>query len=99
MKSNIIKLVVLWSCLLYISTVCAAPLSPHQAKRQATLFLNTRGKTVLEHPSAKVPHMASLPAEEAAYYVFDVDGGGFVVVSGDDLTAPVLGYSDKGLRG
>ncbi|MBQ4223797.1 MAG: C10 family peptidase [Prevotella sp.] len=96
MKSNIIKLVVLWSCLLYISTVCAAPLSPHQAKRQATLFLNTRGKTVLEHPSAKVPHMASLPAAEAAYYVFDVDGGGFVVVSGDDLTAPVLGYSDKG---
>ena len=31
------------------------------------------------------------------YYVFNRDGGnGFVIVSGDDAVAPILGYSDKG---
>jgi len=34
---------------------------------------------------------------QADYYVFNRDGGqGFVIVSGDDITSPVLGYSDKG---
>ena len=31
------------------------------------------------------------------YYVFNRDGGqGFVIVAGDDLSTPILGYSDKG---
>lgn len=31
------------------------------------------------------------------FYVFNRDGNqGFVIVSGDDITAPILGYSDKG---
>jgi len=33
------------------------------------------------------------------YYVFNIEenaGGGFIIVSGDDVAAPVLGYSEKG---
>ena len=31
------------------------------------------------------------------YYVFNRDGGqGFVIVAGDDVSTPILGYSDKG---
>lgn len=30
------------------------------------------------------------------YYVFNIKGGGFIIVSGEDHAAPVLAYSDKG---
>jgi len=30
------------------------------------------------------------------YYIFNRDGGGFVIISGDDSLRPVLGYSDSG---
>ena len=46
---------------------------------------------VLAHaePSEKVPNAN-------VYYVFNIKGGGFVIVAGEDHAAPVLGYSDKG---
>ena len=35
--------------------------------------------------------------EEASYYIFNVsDNGGFIIVSGDDCTFPVLGYTSEG---
>ena len=34
--------------------------------------------------------------EAPAFYVFNRDGGGFVVIAGDDAAVPVLGYSDNG---
>ena len=33
---------------------------------------------------------------EPLFYVFNYDGGGFVVISADDRAYPVLGYSEKG---
>lgn len=30
------------------------------------------------------------------YYAFNINGGGFVIVSGEDRSVPILGYSDKG---
>ena len=30
------------------------------------------------------------------YYLINFNGGGFVIVSADDATKPILGYSDKG---
>lgn len=44
--------------------------------------------------SAKV---ADKPASSDAYYVFNDDEGGFVIISGDDaVSTPVLGYSTTG---
>lgn len=40
-------------------------------------------------PSAKVPNAN-------CYYIFNIKGGGFIIVSGEDHATPVLGYSDKG---
>jgi hypothetical protein len=35
--------------------------------------------------------------EATLYYVFNVNAGdGFVIISGDDIVTPILGYSDKG---
>lgn len=33
---------------------------------------------------------------ESAFYVFNYDRGGFVIISGDDRVYPILGYSDTG---
>lgn len=33
---------------------------------------------------------------EACLYIFDNTGGGFMILSADDVAAPVLGYSDNG---
>lgn len=46
---------------------------------------------VLAHsePSDKV-------ANTSVFHIFNIKGGGFIIVSGDDRTAPVLGYSEKG---
>ena len=30
------------------------------------------------------------------YYVFNIDGGGFIIIAGEDRATAVLGYSDKG---
>ena len=35
-------------------------------------------------------------AEANDYYAFNVDGGGWVIVAGEDRATPVLGYSDQG---
>ena len=40
---------------------------------------------------------ADSPAEYEAFYVFNAEGKkGFVIISGDDRTEPILGYSDRG---
>ena len=50
----------------------------------------TTGKTML---SAR----AMAPQEHDAFYVFNAkDGDGFVIVSGDDRTMDILGYSEHG---
>ena len=96
MRINAVKIAVLLGCLLCFDIASAAPLSPQQALGLAKSFLNARGKAVAEHHLAKAPYTKNPPVGDAAYHVFDVAGGGFVVVSGDDRTAPVLGYSDRG---
>ena len=46
-------------------------------------------KLVHAEPSSKV-------AGSNVYYAFNIDGGGFIIVAGDDRASRVLGYSDKG---
>ena len=56
--------------------------------------------------SLRAPSMADIKLSHAEasskvagandYYAFNITGGGFVIVSGEDRTTPVLGYSDKG---
>ena len=35
-------------------------------------------------------------AKEPALYLFEREGGGYVVVAADDVSLPVIGYSTKG---
>ncbi|WP_159101322.1 C10 family peptidase [Prevotella dentasini] len=75
----------------------AAPVSKSAATAIARDFLSARG-IKMKQPrfvlSAPTPHQPSSPA---AYYVFNAGNQkGFVIVSGDDRTEQILGYSDSG---
>ena len=70
-----------------------------EARQKAQAFLADRG---VKQTIAGVPHRAARSRRAAAaasmnYYIFNVgENQGFVIVSGDDRTAEILGYADRG---
>ena len=81
------------------SMLQAAQVSENAARNIAAQFMQARGLGAIA-PTApmKAPRQGdAAPQSSAAYYVFNAQAGhGFVVVSGDDRTQQVLGYSDNG---
>ncbi|MBR3451886.1 MAG: C10 family peptidase [Muribaculaceae bacterium] len=84
-------------CLLAITTVWAGPVGERQARKIAEKFMSDRSmqSTTLKKVR-KAPMTAAANNEKAAYYVFNADRGGYVIVAGDDRAPAVLGYSDNG---
>lgn len=81
-----------------VATSLALPVTRRQAQQSAQKFMALRGNSkslslVRQQPRAT----ASQQKDAASYYVFNAaEGQGFVIVSGDDRTAEVLGWSDTG---
>ena len=65
-------------------------LTKHKSKGNANLSLVYR--SVRSHASKG----RGVAAKDAYYYIFNNEDGGFVIVSGDDATDEILGYSDTG---
>lgn len=63
----------------------------HFKSSPGTLRAPSKNDIVLAHaePSNLVP-------KANAYYIFNIKGGGFVIVSGEDHATPVLAYNDEG---
>ena len=75
----------------------ASPVTIEQAQNQAKNFLLSIGAEVGNITLVEAPAKASTTNGEVYYYVFNYGAdGGFVIVSGDDRTTPILGYSDQG---
>ena len=99
-KTNDMKrinvLILLWCCCL-LSTV-AEPIDKSKALTAAQSFMASK-RTATGKPRyapGKLPTM-TLAGEVKGLYVFNVqNNGGFVIVSNDDATIPVLGFSDSG---
>lgn len=89
---------VLMLCMSVAFTMQAAPITLEQAKQEAASFVLDRQKasrtlTIVSQANSKLKGANS----NAAYYVFNVgQNQGFVIVSGDNRTNPILGYSDEG---
>ena len=88
---------------LFLFSVCHAKyVSSDSAAIVAEKFLAAKGfpqkKWVLHHIIPSGPALApSLTAAAPAYYFFTTtDKAGFVIVSGDDIARPILGYSVDG---
>lgn len=82
----------------------AGPVSVNEAKEAAIRFLETnapasqQAKTKALHaPTLELAYTATSAEGESNFYVFNREmGKGFIIVSGDDRTQPVLGYADSG---
>ena len=79
-------------------------ISASEAQATANSFIKSQFKA--SPGSIKSPAMADLvlayaepmnkKSQANAYYIFNIKGGGFVIVAGDDNATPILGFSDKG---
>ena len=96
--SFIIALLLLWA-----ANATADPVTKETAQRTAESFLakhgmkNAANLALTYQGRTQVSGRKGAPATAPCYYVFNnADEGGFVIVSGDDATEPILGYSDTG---
>ena len=79
------------------ATAIAAPITQNQAQQAAVSFLSKHhpGKVTQLKPVNN--HKFKSSGANASFYIFNATGNqGFVIVSGDDRTTPVLGYVDNG---
>lgn len=75
----------------------AEGVSREAALEKARAFMKAKGVVMPGQTdlAASAPHRKAKQQEEACYYVFNADRG-YVIVSGDDRTVPILGYSLTG---
>ena len=90
------------------TTVLADPVSKEQARQLAADFVKTRPAAAASKAAGNVVQQANAlslvtlsqnrqEAMAAPFYIFNIgERQGFVIISGDDRTASVLGYSDEG---
>ena len=89
------KLLFLLLTVIMTLTVNAERVSKQEALLKAQQFMPN--KQFGEAKTFARGEKADSPAEYEAFYIFNVGNkGGFVIVSGDDRTEPILGYSDRG---
>ena len=97
-------LFVLATCTMAAFQMNATGIGVNDAKAVANSFLkshSTCAPGTFRAPAAADLRLAHAEASSKVpgthlYYAFNANGGGFIIVSGEDLATPVLGYSDKG---
>ena len=94
-------IIVLLLC--FTAGATADPVTKSVAQQTAEAFMAKRGMKKADGLSLtyqarpRTSNGKAAPAANAFYYVFNNPGqGGFVIVSGDDATEQILGYSDTG---
>lgn len=84
-------------CTIWTAATWAGPITLQQAQETAVDFVQKQfanGKTLRRADTQKSVEQTSA---STAYYAFNIGNNeGFVLVSGDDRTVPILGYSNKG---
>ena len=85
-------------CLMMVVQLLADTVTVDQARQKASKFLNGRvvARARGSAPPSEELKMSAI-GKDNSYYIFNVgDNEGFVVVSGEDATEEILGYSDTG---
>ena len=93
---NIKITLIAMTCAVCVAAAYAEPITREQAQQKAQQFVKTLpGKQTLKPVNAR--RMAPRQSEQESYYVFDRGSNdGYVIVSGDDQTISILGYTDQG---
>ncbi len=85
--------------LFFVGWAFAGNVTEQQARRVAVAFFQSAPQTRVSESDLRLVRdsessLTRSSGAAPAYYVFDnVSGGGFVIVAGDDVASPVLGYS------
>ena len=79
----------------------AASVDVTTARMEANNFVKSKmaSKGMFNAPATadlKLAHAEASSVEGNAYYVFNIQGGGWVIIAGDDRAKQVLAYGDKG---
>ena len=78
-------------------TMFAAEVSQQEAMEKARAFMQQRqGGSKAMHRAQLSLNMQQTDAGTQLLYAFNIEGGGYVIASGDDRTIPILGYSLTG---
>jgi hypothetical protein len=78
------------------TTAWAEQVTEEQARQQALNFLTSLSPTDGARRAPGTTPQFTTIRQVSGLYVFNLDGGGFVIVSNDDRTIPVLGYGNTG---
>ena len=90
------KLILLLALMLPL-VASAGHLTEEQAKSEALAFVQQKQGLPMSLKVAKKAQRYAASPSDALYYVFNVgNNNGFVIVSGDDRTNPILGFCDEG---
>lgn len=87
--------IVLWALFMIAAQAKGEAVTQEQAARIAQQLMVSKGKPSKKlslRKSAPVQHSTAATTENPAYYLYAGDSG-FVVVAGDDVARPILGYS------
>ena len=74
----------------------AQQISEEQARERALQYLNNNGSAKARGMAAVSRKTSTAKVGAKSIYAFNMEGGGYVIASGDSRALPVLGYSDKG---
>lgn len=75
--------------------VLAGSVTPEEALQKAQTFLSQKSPSKARRAIKRAPALTALQQDQ--FYIFNIaDNGGFVIVSGDDRTEQIIGYSDSG---
>ena len=79
-------------------SLSAVPVDRQKAMSEAKAFLAGKGITMtLQDNTPRKAKRQGINSDKSYYYIFNASGNnGYVIVSGDDTTYPVIGYSDQG---
>lgn len=87
----------LLALMLASTSVYAAPITRGQAQKKAAAFAVQKGFTLSSQNNSVHRAPRAKGQDDSPYYVFDMDAnGGFVIVSGDDRTRSIIGYTESG---
>ena len=89
MKRTHLLLMLLAFCLV----INAQPISQEQAMSRAASYLKSAPVADRAHRAKQQLRMKAVSLDIPNLYVFDIQGGGYVIASGDERALPVLGYS------
>src|SRR5574344_294651 len=98
--NNMKKLITLMAAMLLTCSVQAQQVTLENARTEAASFFTSHGMSIAggvklsARAARRAQSTTTGTSTDAAYYIFNGAGDkGFVVISGDDRTEPVLGYS------